>query len=192
MECGLKKKKKIIIGVVVAFFVIGIIGSFFGSDDTDTAPESTAAPESSVAPESTAKHDTEENESQISTAVQETQADSQKSTSNKSDFIKAIKTAIQDAIGENEAITAVTLKNKNVHIVVDLSNADPSPLTIEDLALSRAGSISDSFLDVTDYDDLWDTVTIDFGNIGKITNNRSDIQINEVGRYFDESKFVLE
>ena len=163
----MKKKKKIIIGVVVAFFVIGIIGSFFDSDDTDTALQSTA------------KHETEESESQ-------------KSASNKSDFIKVIKEAIHDAIGENESITAVTLKNKNVHIVVDLSNANPSILTLEDLALSRAGSISDSFLDVTDYDDLWDTVTIDFGSLGKITKNRSDIQINEAGRYFDESKFVLE
>ena len=64
---------------------------------------------------------------------------------------------------------------------------------MEDLALSRVSSITDAFLDLTDYDDQWDTITVDFGDIGKVVNKKSDAKENEYGmRYFAEENFKLE
>lgn len=64
---------------------------------------------------------------------------------------------------------------------------------MEDLAIARTGSITDDILDLTDYDSQWNTITVDFGNIGKITNSKDNIQENEVGgRYFSPENFTLE
>ena len=53
----------------------------------------------------------------------------QQATSDK--FVEDVKTAISGAIdSDNEAITDVALKDKDLCVTVDLSKADPSPLTI--------------------------------------------------------------
>ena len=38
---------------------------------------------------------------------------------------------------------------------------------IEDLAISRTSSITDAILELTDYDSQWNTITVDFGDVGK-------------------------
>lgn len=109
-------------------------------------------------------------------------------------FIEEVKTITQGAIAsENEAITDVTLKDGDLHVFVDLSNADSAPLTIEDLAISRTGSITEAILELCEYDELWDTITVDFGDIGQIKNKKDDITENEFGgRYFPSVNFVFE
>lgn len=110
------------------------------------------------------------------------------------EFISEVKEVLPGAIGsENESITDVELKNGDLHIIVDLSNANPAPLTIEDLAISRTGSITDAILRLSNYDSQWETITVDFGNIGKIVCDKDSIQENEVGgRYFPSVNFILE
>lgn len=110
------------------------------------------------------------------------------------EFVDTVKSAIQDSISsEDEAITDVTLIDGNLCVVVDLSKADPAPLTIKDLAISRTQSITDSILEIKEYDDLWKTITIDFGEVGKIINRQDDIVENEYGmRYFPSANFELE
>ena len=49
----------------------------------------------------------------------------------------------------------VVLKDGDLCVTVDLSNANPEPLTMEDLAISRTGSITDAILELTDYDSYW-------------------------------------
>ena len=94
---------------------------------------------------------------------------------------------------EDESITDVVLKDGDLCISVDLSKADPAPLTIEDLAISRTGSITDAILTLTDYDSQWNTITIDFGDIGKIVNKKGDVKENDFGgRYFPSENFTLE
>ena len=64
---------------------------------------------------------------------------------------------------------------------------------MEDLAIFRTGSITDAILELTDYDNQWDTITINFGDIGKITNNKDDMKENEFGgRYFPFENLTLE
>ena len=60
------------------------------------------------------------------------------------------------------------------------------------MAFSRTGSITDRILDLYEYDALWDTITIDFGDLGYIKNFQKDIRKNEYGmRYFPEENFEL-
>lgn len=109
-------------------------------------------------------------------------------------FVTEVKTAIQGTINsDEESIVDVVLKDGDLCVTVDLSNANPEPLTMEDLAISRTGSITDAILELADYDSHWNTITIDFGDIGKITNSKGDIKENELGgRYFPSENFTLE
>ncbi len=85
-------------------------------------------------------------------------------------FLKDVKINVEGDVGQGEAIIDVTLENRDLCVYVDLSGADPSPLTLEDLAISRATSITDDILTLRQYDDLWDTITVDFGDVGKVIN----------------------
>ena len=53
-------------------------------------------------------------------------------------------------------------------------------------------SITDAILELKDYDSLWETITVDFGEVGHITNNKTDIQTNGGGRYFPGENFKLQ
>lgn len=109
-------------------------------------------------------------------------------------FIEEVKYAIQGTINnEDETITDVVLKDGDLCVTVDLSKANPAPLTMEDLAISRTGSITDAILELADYDSQWETITVDFGSIGKITNSKDSIKENEAGgRYFPSENFTIE
>lgn len=107
-------------------------------------------------------------------------------------FVEEIKSAIQGAVGENEKILDVIFENGDLCIYVDFSQADPKMLTLEDLALARTGSITDEILELKKYDSLWNTITVDFGEIGYIRNDKGNIKYNAFGRYFDGINFKLE
>lgn len=162
--------------------------------ETESSSLSTEVQYVSEVTESTETSDSPVSADDADEPVADTSSSSSETQSVSSDnFINDVRNAIQDSIGANESITDVVLKDGDLCISVDLSNVDPAPLTMEDLALSRAGSIADSFLDLTDYDDQWDTITIDFGDIGKVINKKSDVKENEYGmRCFAEENFKLE
>lgn len=108
-------------------------------------------------------------------------------------FVEEVKSAAQGGISSaDESIEDVVLKDENLCVYVDLGDSEPSPLTMEDLAWTRTSAITDAILTLDDYDQLWNTITIDFGNIGYITNHKDDIESNEAGRYFPSSNFKLE
>ncbi len=107
-------------------------------------------------------------------------------------FLKDIKISVEGDVGQGESITDISLEDRDLCVYVDLSGADPSPLTLEDLAISRTSSITDDILALREYDGLWDTITVDFGDIGKIVNHKSNIQTNIGGRYFQSKNWVLE
>ena len=107
-------------------------------------------------------------------------------------FVKEIRNKIQGSIASNEYLNNISLYDKELVIEIDLSQTDPSPLTIEELAISRTSSITDPILKLTEYYDLWEVITVDFGETGKISNNKDDIQENGYGGYyFPTSNFVL-
>lgn len=74
-----------------------------------------------------------------------------------------------------------------------MSKADPTPLTVEDLAITRTSSITDAILELSNYDSQWNTITVDFGDIGKIVCNKNNVKDNGLGgRYFPSENFTLE
>ena len=213
-EAKVKKPfyKKVWFWLIVVVIVIGACSSG-GNKDKDSSDESSTAvsipeavveafSESAETAETTKKEAVATQPSKPAETSKETATESKattESTENNdekrtADFISQVTEKIQGGIGDGESITGVSLNDGNVLITVDLSQVDPAPLTMEDLALSRVGSITDDFLDITDYDDLWTSVTIDFGSdIGKVTCYKDDIEKNEYGmRYFPEEKYDTE
>ena len=165
-----KKKTKIILSIVfVIWFII-----LFSATSSDTE-ENTQNKEENVQHVEENTQNTPEILVNVSTDM----------------FLKDVKSAIQDDIGEGESIKDVTIENGNLYVYVDISNVDPTPLTMEDLALSRASSITDAILELTQYDNEGNTITIDFNDLGYIKNSKENILDNGYGRYFPVEQFVL-
>ena len=104
-------------------------------------------------------------------------------------FMTELYAALDGAVGDGEAIASVLLRGNNLCINVDFSCVDPAPLTLGDLAWSRASSITDAILTYAEYDELWETITIDFGEAGSVTCNKSDVVSSENGRYVPSAIF---
>lgn len=188
----MKKWKKvvlIILGVFVSLFILVMIIGSSGDDTTTTTNSTTTAVQTTAA---TTSQTTQGIETTASTTVKKTTV-KQTTAENKNSekFIKEVKAAIQDQIGEGEAIKKVELKNKDLRIYVDLSKVDPAPFTLEMLAESRTSSITDAILELDEYDSLWNTITVDFGSIGSITNSKDNIETYQNQRYFAPENFEL-
>ena len=115
-----------------------------------------------------------------------TEADESAGTADSDDFISAVKDAIDGAVGEGEKITDVTFDGSTLTIKVDMSGADTSLFSAAELAEDRISSITDNILELDDkYYNTWEKITVDFGSIGKITFDKSDVETNGYGKYFD-------
>lgn len=179
--------------VIIIVVLSAIIGNSGGKDGgkSDTSPKQAAEQEESQTPAET-KTEESQTPAEMKTEEQQTPAETKTEDVPTDKFVEDVKAAIQDAIGEGEAIASVVLENNDLCVYVDFSKADPAPLTMEDLALSRASSITDAILELQDYDSLWETITVDFGETGHITNSKADIQTNGFGRYFPSENFKLQ
>lgn len=112
---------------------------------------------------------------------------------NDADYIQAAKDAIENgALNKDETLTSVNLDNKTLSIKVDISNVDPSPLTMDDYIWGRTTSITDAVLELTEYKELWEDIVCDFGEAGKISNNKSNIVVTPAGEAFDSANFKIE
>ena len=108
------------------------------------------------------------------------------------DLISNIKKVIDGGVGKDEKIIDVIFNGSELQIIVDFSKADTSILTARDIALSRISSITDPILDLDDsYTNTWDTIVIDFGDVGKAVLNKKMIHNNGFGKYFEYSDDIL-
>lgn len=95
-------------------------------------------------------------------------------------FVEQVKGTIQDVItGKDESIIDVIFQNGDLCVYVDFTKKNPSPLTWKELAFSRTTSLTDAILKLRDFDDLWKTITIDFGPIGHIKNDKINMAIED-------------
>lgn len=138
---------------------------------------------------------TDNNDTDIATNISETTTnllsnDTTEITYTESD-LSDIENCVKINLGENEFLENIILENNDLHIYIDLSKSDPAPLTFEDLAISRTSTITDAILANKEYDNSWNTITIDYGEIGYITNSKENIMDNGYGRYFPSAEFVL-
>lgn len=120
-------------------------------------------------------------------------ADQAGDSSDGNQFVDAVQAAIAGDVGSGESITRIILSARELTIDVDLSGADTSLISAQDIAIARTSTITDTIISMTDYYDSWDSITVDFGSVGKIRNDKSNIVTNEYNlSYFDSANFVLE
>lgn len=173
---------------LIVILIIGCIGS--DSDDTTQQPNSETV--------TNVGDDTNDNTANVSddtTQKSETTIDNESESEqgvSLEECIETVKTAITGTVGQGEVIKDVTLKDKDLCVYVDLSSATPQiQIPLDALAMSRTSSITDKILELEQYEELWETITIDFGELGYIRNEKDDIRDDGYGKYFS-GDFKLE
>ena len=101
-------------------------------------------------------------------------------------LVAAVEEAIERQVGEGEEITGVDFDGSNLTVHVDMSGTDTSIFSAHDIALSRISSITDQILALDDeYYNTWETVTVDFGDVGKAVLDKSIVKDQGFGKFFD-------
>lgn len=185
--------KKILYALMISSLVLLLSacgGSTASSDPASTEPEITVLnPE----PESLSAEYTDAPASpDVSEKIPETNlsdSESEPVELSPDEFVSKISEIIDGSVGSDDSIDKISLENGNLLIVVTLG--DPAPLSYEDLMFSRTSSITDEILSLEDCFELWDTITIDFGEHGAIKNSHDNIQFNGYGHYFQSENYVI-
>lgn len=122
-----------------------------------------------------------------------TEGDISAGTVDSDELIKAVSKAIEGQVGENEKITDVTFDGSDLKISVDMSQAENKKISVEILAESRISSITQAILDLDDkYYNTWESITLDFSNIGKATFYKREVKDQGLGRYFEVPVGIFE
>lgn len=94
-------------------------------------------------------------------------------------------------IGDGEAekeigktkIESVKLKNQKLSINIDTSEVNIEMLDDEATAMLVLGCVTEELLRHDEFDMYWDTVTVNFKEIGKVTYTEDDVEVNETGGF---------
>lgn len=106
-------------------------------------------------------------------------------------FVKAVCEEADRNLGEGEKLDDVTLYNNDLCLSVDLGDTSDSDVPAEDIALARVSSLTDAILELDNFEHLWETITVDFGDLGEVVNGKDNIKDDGNGKYFDSAKFEL-
>ena len=106
-------------------------------------------------------------------------------------FVKAVAEAADGNLEEDEKLEEVTLYENDLYLSVDLGDTSDSDASTEDIALYRVSSLTDAILELDNFEHLWETITVDFGEIGEVVNEKENIKDDGYGKYFDSAKFEL-
>jgi len=91
-------------------------------------------------------------------------------------FVDQVWDVFADSVCEYELISDVRIKDKNLIIKVDLPElTDTENMSVQEITINSTSSIADPILDLTEYYDLWDSITVDFGSLGYSTNTKANI-----------------
>lgn len=147
--------------------------------EQETESETTAPEKTETFTEKTAT------EQETETAILETELETTEVSAIDTDvFIATVKDAINGTVGANEKITSVNMEKNNLIITVDLSNVDE--IMRRDMAIVRISSITDAVLELDNrYYNVWETITVDCGNVGTIVLDKSIIKDEGFGKFFD-------
>ena len=89
-------------------------------------------------------------------------------------------------------ISSVELKDKNLKVVADLSHYN-GQFPLGSVAEMGVSEITDALLSLDDeYYSVWDTMTIDFGDQGHITFDKSTVKDDGAGKYFSYNGGILQ
>ena len=105
---------------------------------------------------------------------------------NTEDYLSVLREKLVDEGWGEEVPVDVSMDDNTLIIRPDLeaiNSKSAVELPALDLAASVAGSYTETVLSIEPY--LWDNVTVDFGDIGKVSRSKLEYQENEFGgRYF--------
>ncbi len=107
------------------------------------------------------------------------------SPDNNTDIYQDLYNEMAEKLESDERLISVSNANRNIQINTDISNVDTSVRPYSYIIDDVVGMLTDVLLKYPEYDDLWDTVTVDFGEFGSVTNNKFNIVEDELGRYFE-------
>ena len=105
------------------------------------------------------------------------------------DLISAVRSAIDGSFGADDELQDISFDGKDLKIKVKLGDSMFEP---RDMAIVAISSITDPILDLDDkYYNTWETITIDFGNVGKATMDKSMVKDQGIGKFFDFPDSIL-
>lgn len=151
---------------------------------SDDSQEESMPEENPVPDETTEPADTD-----VVTEIDSSESDTEPIELSVDEFVAQIPSVIEGTIGSGDSFGDISLENGDLLICVTLG--DPSPLSYEDLMISRTSSITDAILFLDNCFNLWDTITIDFGEFGSIQNGHDNMQDDGYGAYFRQENFVI-
>ena len=113
------------------------------------------------------------------------------------ELVKAVTELLPDNMTEGAELKNVAVReDKDLFIEVDLTHANDNSnikLPLDVVAETSVSQITDPILDLGDeYYNAWNTITLDFGDYGHVTFNKSDVAANAAGKYFSYEGDVLQ
>ena len=113
------------------------------------------------------------------------------------ELVKAVTELLPDNMTDGAELKSVVIRdNKDLFIEVDLTHANDNSnikLPLDVVAETSVSQITDPILDLGDeYYNAWNTITLDFGDYGHVTFNKSDVAANAAGKYFSYEGDVLQ
>lgn len=196
MKC---KKQLYVMAISVALMMSACGGGKTASSEkaqTETMSEKveeTVANESESVTENSESSEEQVNTEEIKTELEETDAIGEENgTVSTEELISAVTEATEDQVGVDESITDITFDGSDLKIVVDLSGAETN-IPMDLLAISRISSITDAILELDNqYYNTWETVTVDFGELGQATLDKTMVKDEGFGKFFDFEDSILQ
>lgn len=134
------------------------------------------------------------NESTTSSAeatLESTTASNSESVSTEN-LVAKVQEILPDYMTPGTSVKSVEMKDKDLYITVDLSKYE-GQFPLDAVAETSVSEITDPILSLDEsYYNLWDTVTLDFGDQGHVTFDKSMIKDDGAGKYFSYEGNILQ
>ncbi|SFR90861.1 hypothetical protein [[Clostridium] aminophilum] len=123
------------------------------------------------------------------------EADPNAGTVQPDELINAVKEALRGEMMEGQTITDVSFDGSNLKIVSDISKINEGAkiqVPLDAAAETSVGTITDAILALDDqYYNTWEKITVDFGNFGHVTFDKSSVMDEGLGKFFKITGNVL-
>lgn len=108
------------------------------------------------------------------------------------DIVEKAKEILPDYVTPGVEIANVELKDKKLYITVDLSKYN-GQFSLDAVAEAAVSEITDPILSLDEsYYKSWDTMTLNFGEQGHVTFDKSTVKDDGAGKYFSYDGSILQ
>lgn len=114
-------------------------------------------------------------------------------------FLALARQAVEAEGYTDEPIIGVALDGRDLRITVDMSKSSligyrDNEAALAELLRGKSDHYAEAILAIGgQYDELWDTITVDFGDLGRIVNRAEDMQTSDGGeRYFPSWDYEIQ